>query len=380
MPAAAWGPGWVSWGIAADYVAWCPLGWNDSPVFGLSVGISAGWHSDPWRGWTVTPQRAFGRGGHVPSYALRREHLGAVERSRFEVYASGPSGSARAASRGAVQQPFGSSSGRAQSVADARVGSARERSPLATAASLSTRPGAPQRSGIVDALSQRPSEQAMAAERLRRLAADQAAAPGRYATEPFASPSQSPLPYPNRFRAPAASERREAGSAAVPRSSTYRIHGAGASAPSRSQPPSDPGPSAAPSSSAAGLPSPRPYRAPGLDGARPSAPPSNVDRGSPLGGLPANVGRGGSPGGPPPTVGRGGSTGGLPANVGRGNSPGGPPPTVGRGGSTGGLPANVGRGTSTWGSAARGSSSGGGRSSASAPARSGGGRGRGGDD
>jgi len=67
MPTAGWGPGWVSWGIAANYVAWCPLGRNDGPVFGLSFGFSTGWHSDPWRGWTVAPHRAFARGGRVPS-------------------------------------------------------------------------------------------------------------------------------------------------------------------------------------------------------------------------------------------------------------------------------------------------------------------------
>jgi hypothetical protein len=32
MPGRTWGPGWVSWATAGDYVGWCPLGWRDRPV------------------------------------------------------------------------------------------------------------------------------------------------------------------------------------------------------------------------------------------------------------------------------------------------------------------------------------------------------------
>ncbi len=29
MPGREWSPGWVAWANAPDYVAWCPLGWDD---------------------------------------------------------------------------------------------------------------------------------------------------------------------------------------------------------------------------------------------------------------------------------------------------------------------------------------------------------------
>ncbi len=32
-PGRVWGPGWVSWGVGRGYVAWCPLGWRDRPVY-----------------------------------------------------------------------------------------------------------------------------------------------------------------------------------------------------------------------------------------------------------------------------------------------------------------------------------------------------------
>jgi uncharacterized protein DUF6600 len=66
IPGRTFAPAWVSWGTAVDYVSWCPLGFDNRPVFALSVGYGHGWN-----GWTVFPRSYFGARGHyVPRYAV----------------------------------------------------------------------------------------------------------------------------------------------------------------------------------------------------------------------------------------------------------------------------------------------------------------------
>ncbi len=63
IPGRVWGPAWVYWAVNQDYVGWCPLGWNDYPVFGM-WGVRGAFnyaHYDPWRAWTVVPRNHFGR-------------------------------------------------------------------------------------------------------------------------------------------------------------------------------------------------------------------------------------------------------------------------------------------------------------------------------
>ena len=55
IPGRTWGPAWVSWASASDYVSWCPLGFDSRPVFALSVG-----YRNTWAGWTVLPRANFG--------------------------------------------------------------------------------------------------------------------------------------------------------------------------------------------------------------------------------------------------------------------------------------------------------------------------------
>jgi len=59
VPDRTFAAAWVSWGTAPGYVSWCPLGFDNRPVFALSVG-----HSDPWRGWTVVSRTHFGSHGY----------------------------------------------------------------------------------------------------------------------------------------------------------------------------------------------------------------------------------------------------------------------------------------------------------------------------
>jgi len=55
IPNRYYAPAWVSWGAAPGYVSWCPLGFNNQPVFAFSVNIGT-----PWVGWTVVPRGHFG--------------------------------------------------------------------------------------------------------------------------------------------------------------------------------------------------------------------------------------------------------------------------------------------------------------------------------
>jgi hypothetical protein len=381
IPGAAWGPGWVSWGIAADYVAWCPLGWNDGPVFGLSFGFSTGWHSDPWRGWTVAPHHALARGGRVPSYALHGDHLRSIEPSQFAVRRAGPAGAATATDR-AASQPFASSYGRAQAASGARGRAQYDRAPMAGRASQS-----------------------------------------------FASPSQAPSPYPDRFRAPAGSEQREPGSTAAPRSPTYRIYGAGPATPSRPLPEAPSRSYSAPGAAGGRQPASRSFAAPGGSEQRepssaaaprspayriygegpatpsrslPEAPPRTYSARDSSGGAqpasrpfaapdavggrqpaPRSVAAPDSVGGrqsAPRSVAAPDSVGGRQSSARSyaapgtgGGRPSGPPASAGRGTSPGGGTASGGRGGSAAGSSSRGSS-GGGRVSGGGGSSGGGGR------
>jgi len=137
-PGPVWGPAWVAWGMAPGYVTWCPLGWNNYPVFSLSVsfGTSGGWYGGggyygsyyPWRGWTVMPARHFRHGVHVSHYALDGRRVRDLDGRRFNVYRRPPSSSGefrgddwaraggsghRAVPRGS-QPAYGGQGGRAQ--------------------------------------------------------------------------------------------------------------------------------------------------------------------------------------------------------------------------------------------------------------------------
>jgi hypothetical protein len=63
IPGKRWGPAWVSWAHAPGYVSWCPLGWDNRPVFFFNTRRHfRGRYYDPWHAWTVVPHRRFGTG------------------------------------------------------------------------------------------------------------------------------------------------------------------------------------------------------------------------------------------------------------------------------------------------------------------------------
>jgi hypothetical protein len=71
IPGRTFSAAWVSWGAADGYVSWCPLGFDNRAVFGLSTGYGRGWN-----GWTVLPRTHFGvRGSHVDRFAVAPHRL-----------------------------------------------------------------------------------------------------------------------------------------------------------------------------------------------------------------------------------------------------------------------------------------------------------------
>lgn len=66
IPGRTWSAAWVSWGSTGDYVSWCPLGYDNRPVFALSFGSGRAWN-----GWTVLSRSHFGgRGYYANRYAV----------------------------------------------------------------------------------------------------------------------------------------------------------------------------------------------------------------------------------------------------------------------------------------------------------------------
>jgi hypothetical protein len=73
VPGATWGAAWVSWAYAPGYVSWCPLGWNNAPIFAVNVhhhGYS------PWHAWTVVPAHHFRSHRFAVSHVAIRPHAG----------------------------------------------------------------------------------------------------------------------------------------------------------------------------------------------------------------------------------------------------------------------------------------------------------------
>jgi hypothetical protein len=77
IPDRHWAPAWVSWGGAPGYVSWCPLGFDNRPVFSLSVSIGGGGYRgwNGWNGWTVVSRDHFGGHRSVRQFAVAPRSL-----------------------------------------------------------------------------------------------------------------------------------------------------------------------------------------------------------------------------------------------------------------------------------------------------------------
>jgi hypothetical protein len=74
IPGRHWAPAWVHWGVAPGYVSWCPLGFDNRPVFGFwSRGHR--FRHNPWRGWTVVHRSHFGHRRYVRAFALDGQRI-----------------------------------------------------------------------------------------------------------------------------------------------------------------------------------------------------------------------------------------------------------------------------------------------------------------
>ena len=86
IPDRRWGPAWVSWAAAPGYVSWCPLGFDNRPVFALSIGVG----NLVGRLGRCVPRRSFGsRDCYVNRYAVRRACCRARRRSSFNRVGAG---------------------------------------------------------------------------------------------------------------------------------------------------------------------------------------------------------------------------------------------------------------------------------------------------
>jgi len=99
IPSRRWAPAYVYWAGASDYVGWCPLGWDNRPIFNIininvNIGRGSRGYDDPYRAWTVMPRRAFGSHVDVGRYAVARAE---IDRAVPRWYVSGASAPIRPA-------------------------------------------------------------------------------------------------------------------------------------------------------------------------------------------------------------------------------------------------------------------------------------------
>lgn len=117
IPGPLWSPAWVSWAYAPGYVSWCPLGFDNRPVFQINVGIGSRYYYSPWNAWTVVGAPYFGR-GFVQQRVVVIDRLDARRRPVFVPRSAAPEIRDVAVPRGAV--PIRAAGVRAQPGIDAR--------------------------------------------------------------------------------------------------------------------------------------------------------------------------------------------------------------------------------------------------------------------
>ena len=109
IPQRTWGPAWVGWAIAADHVAWSPLGWDARPVVDFFVGARGG-PIDAWaNSWSILPRHAFGARGPVYRQLEDPRRLPGPVLGGFVSQMIGPRGPAGAADRFAPRPERGAS-------------------------------------------------------------------------------------------------------------------------------------------------------------------------------------------------------------------------------------------------------------------------------
>jgi hypothetical protein len=146
IPGRTWGAAWVSWGAAPDYVSWCPLGYDNRPVFALSVSSYDSWRrgGGNWFGWTVMSRSHFGgRGSYAQRYAVEPRSL--PSETPFIFSSRAPVALPHQSAVGGRQLATGdrpsSAAGRRQSSADSRGYAVPRRPSPAEASAVLAQPG-----------------------------------------------------------------------------------------------------------------------------------------------------------------------------------------------------------------------------------------------
>jgi len=99
IPGSVWAGAWVDWQFSSSYVSWCPLGFNNHPVYGWyggyyghggghGHGYHGGHYGDHWHGWTVVNRDHFG-GYRSVNHVAVDGHRVAVDRSTGAGFAHG---------------------------------------------------------------------------------------------------------------------------------------------------------------------------------------------------------------------------------------------------------------------------------------------------
>jgi hypothetical protein len=94
VPSHHWGPAYVSWGYAPNYVSWCPLGFNNHAVFSLDLyNVGPAYYAGHYNGhyysaWTTVPHGYFGH-GYVHQHAVNFDRGYTGARPHFS-QSSGP--------------------------------------------------------------------------------------------------------------------------------------------------------------------------------------------------------------------------------------------------------------------------------------------------
>jgi hypothetical protein len=209
IPGIRWASAWVSWALASDYVSWCPLGFDDRPIFGWAGGGYGGYYGrrsyDPWLAWTIIPRRSFGLATRVASIAIRGSTLPLATRNGFAMHRTAPIGAPAGMARSAAgfaagrQMPGRQMPGRAMPRNEVGGTAVSRGAPLATAPGLRGATAAP-RGAMVTAADGRRMPSATAPI-VPRASANRRAT-SSYDTRPgYATPRGSATsPYPSQYR------------------------------------------------------------------------------------------------------------------------------------------------------------------------------------
>lgn len=104
IPERAWGPAWVGWAVAADHVAWAPLGWNRRPLIEFAAGARIGPVGMFASTWSILPRRAFGQRGPIHRDLADPRYLPGPVLGGFVSQMIGPRGPAGAGDHFAVRR------------------------------------------------------------------------------------------------------------------------------------------------------------------------------------------------------------------------------------------------------------------------------------